>query len=208
MADTSVVLPGDTFQARHLMIQTLPAGTRVFRVTKGEYAVSPPPFRPLEGTAPKPDHRFHSPAGLYRIAYFGLEEEAAFVESQFRGPTRRKTLPTRPDLFLVDFEIGVDLQVVLLARQGLPIAGATTGSLTGPYEVSSAWGEAVFRREERFEGLIYPSTRASHLECLAIFDRTDTSQVFRHRGARELRMDERPLRDWAAEYRIGWIRSG
>lgn len=205
MTDTSVVLPVVNLAKRPILAQTIPSGTQVFRVTTEAHRDSPAPFRPLPGTRPRADHRFHSPSGLYRVAYFGLGEEAAFVESHVRAPSYRRLLPTRPGLFLVSFRIPGDVTVAVLARNGLARAGATTGSVTGPFDVSGAWGEAVFRHEAHFDGLIHPSARASHLECLVLFDRAGA--VPENRLRVELRMDQEPLRGWAARYRIGWVRS-
>ncbi len=196
-------LPPDDFAQRDLPTQILRAGTELYRVTRAGRKEAPPPFRPLPEEEVPGHHRFHSPSGLYRVAYFGLSSEAAFVEAHLRGSRHPKLLPQEPDIHLLTFELKADLPVGLLADHALPVLGATTGSVTGPYAHSQAWGEATSQHPAKPSGLIYPSARASHLRCLALFD-DRVEEVPENRGSQHLRLDQDPLRQWARDYRIGW----
>jgi len=191
--------PPKDLASRDLLTFRVEAGTNLYRVTNPEHARSPAPFQPLPGSG-HTDHRFNSPSGIYRVAYFGLTDRAAFVEAFLRDPAAVLAMDRRPQQVLVRFEVPEPLTLIQLHGPGLVRAGATTGSVTGGYGASQAWGEAVHALGPTMDGFTYPSARDSDCVCIALFHRE--GRDFPPVEVMGIDLLAEPYRTWSAEYGI------
>jgi hypothetical protein len=192
--------PGPEFNERALDVEVRAPGTEVYRIAPPKYSGAPAPYWPRPDAPDPAGHRFHSPGELYRVAYFGLSEQAAFAESWLRSE-RPTPISADPNIGVATFQLPRRISLVRLIGSGLSKAGATTGSITGAYNVSGAWGEAVHGHPDGFDGIVYPSTRDSSMQCAALFDRAGLVDL-RPTRYQKLLADDPPLSGWIRKYGI------
>lgn len=162
---------------RALPIDTLPAGTHVFRIhSVGRRAVW---FGP--GAGSPPTYRFDDPLGAYGVCYVGNSPMAAFVETMLRDlPTRVLSEANLPNRLMSRLELLSDLRVVRAHSEGLVQLG-TTGAIASAkldfpgatpaqsYEHAMAWSRALHDHPDSPAGIAYHSSHDDSLACFALF---------------------------------------
>ncbi len=121
------------------------------------------------------DHRFSAPEGDYGMLYLGSDAHGVFVET-FDDPA----LSTVPISMLEQQRWCTvttirPLRLVDLTGSGLRTIGADARLCTGEYDITRAWGLALWHHPARVDGLYYLSRNDPSRRNVALFDRAASS---------------------------------
>lgn len=162
--------PPDWLPSTPLPIETLPAGTGLWRVHRKTHGALF--FGPGEGVPPT--YRFDSASGRFGVLYAAPKLEGAVVETLLRAPSQLTVdfseIRRRAASLLVSAR---ELRVVAAVGANLSKLGTTAALSTGPYRVCGLWSDALFLHPEAPDGLLYASRHDPDERCIALFARAD-----------------------------------
>ena len=166
MDDRSPLPPPD-LPTRSLPMETIAAGTDLFRIHRTKFG--PAHF----GRAAL--YRFDCPDGNYGVLYCGLSKEVAFAETLLRGPEPLVATSELEIRSLCVISIVRPLRLVRLFGPSLSAIGATASTTSGRYAISQAWSKSLYHHAEAVDGIIYRSTADNDQKAIALFDRVTAS---------------------------------
>lgn len=117
--------------------------------------------------------RFDQPDQGYGILYVGEDEHASFIESFCRDRSVRKVAAAyikQRNLFAIT--ASRPLVFVDLTGSGLVRVGADANLLSSDYNISRAWGKAIWQHPDRVDGIRYHSRLDPSRFCCSLFDRS------------------------------------
>lgn len=148
-----------------------------------------------------PTHRFHDPAGEFRVCFLAESATASFAEVFLRRPPVR--LVTRDELSgrrLTSFRVRRPLRLVMLHGGGLAQLGCTAEitSNSPPYVDPQSLSRALWAHRDRVDGITYRCRHDNDLRAIALYDRAaDSLEVL---GSEELMADHVRLLAWSTRY--------
>ena len=162
-------LPHPELDQREVLIQTLKAGTTIFRMhPSGCTAV----YFGRTG-----NYRYDAPDGSFGVMYAGEDLDCCFIESF--GQTAG--VPAVSGAYLegrdfAEIQLQSNLRLADLVEPGsLSRIGADERLLTGPYSISQRWSAALRKHPTKPNGIRYRSRRDPAKIAYAIYDCPSTT---------------------------------
>jgi RES domain-containing protein len=119
-------------------------------------------------------YRFNAPDGAYGTCYFGITDDASFVETLLRGepPTRLVTMTELRLRRMAQVRVAGALQLVPVRDQYLNGLGVTADiSSSQTYERSQLFARALWAHPDQPDGIEYRCRHDNSLMAIALFDR-------------------------------------
>lgn len=188
---TAIVLPSA------IPIERIAAGGELARVHWSS-AVEPF-FGPAPGSPPS--HRFHDPAGEFRVCFLGESAAASFVETFLRNPpVRLITCAEIATRGLTTFEVVRELRLAKLRDDGLAAIGCTAEitSSPPPYTVAQRLSRSLWEHADQLDGIQYRCRHDNGLFAVALYDRAKDALFVDH--SEKLLSDRSRLLAWSARY--------
>ena len=162
--------PPEWLSNRSLPIQTLTAGTELWRVHRK--ASGPLFFGPGEGVAPT--YRFDSASGRFGVLYAARRLDGAVIETLLRAPSQLTVdlsqIRCRAASLLLSAR---DLRLVAAVGANLSKLGTTAAFSTGPYRVCGRWADVLFLHPDTPDGILHCSRHDPDEHYIALFERPD-----------------------------------
>lgn len=187
-------LPPPDFASRELPLETIPAGTRLIRIHRGD--LGPLHFGSTGG------NRFDDPAKTYGVCYLATTLEGAFAETCLRGVGARFVALTFLEArSFSEIEVTAPLRLLSLHGPGLAQIGATSAVTSGPHVVAQQWSRAIHDHPMAPEGIAYRSNHDNGEICVALFDHADDRLA--PSSPQPITMDRVRLAELLARYKVG-----
>jgi hypothetical protein len=159
----SAPLPPPDFTSRDLLIETLPAGTRLVRIHRSDFG---PLFFGVTG-----GNRFDDPDKGYGVCYLSATLEGAFAETCLRAVGARfVSLTFLEARSFSGIALAAPLRLVSVHGPGLARIGATGAVTSGPHAIAQRWSRAIHDHPAAVDGISYRANHDNGELCVALFD--------------------------------------
>jgi RES domain-containing protein len=178
-------------------IETVAPGTTLARIHR--LMLVEPFFGPAPGDPP--DHRFHDPAGKFRVCFLGEHATASFVETFLRSPpVGLITLAEIATRRLTTFDVLRELRLAKLRDEGLARLGCTAEitSSSPPYADPQRLSRDLWQHADQPDGIQYRCRHDNGLLAIALYDRAETALSVQH--SENLGDDHDRLLQWSGRY--------
>lgn len=148
-------------------------------------------------------YRFNAPDATYGACYFGITDDAAFVEAMLRGepPTRLLTMKALRERGMAEVRVTNTLRLVPAMDQQLTVLGITADiSSSRTYERSQAFARTVWGHPDQPDGILYRCRHDNSQHAVALFDRARASVD--SIGTESIDTDTARLLRWRDRYRF------
>jgi chromosome partitioning protein len=116
--------------------------------------------------------RFSASDGKYGVLYAGLDSSVCFLEIFGSQPYKSRVIDAESlqSMGLSQFFLQRDLRLVDLSGAGLALIGADSRVLTGSYQLSQAWSEALYQHAAKIDGIYYRSRHDPSKFLVALYE--------------------------------------
>jgi RES domain-containing protein len=195
--------PSEEFFSTNLPIIDIGIDCPMYRLNKATYTTS---IHFGDGSGNK-SGRFDGANQGYKILYTGQDISVCFIESFGSSPYNfvETEKVRQTNLFLINTRKSLKLADLTGSRL-VGIRGDSRVT-SGPYELSRAWGKAIWSHQDKVDGIRYRSRYDNDRYCYGIFENSRTRNALDERNLGDLLIEnnQMSLGSILDEYKYGLI---